>query len=223
MARESHRATLLSGLFQDAIRNIRGDRDDITLLLLERNEGESHFGDAGTSARQDQTTVAVAQGAPPPAHPHIAAGANPDRGFIAIVGSVTWLCSQSLLEMAQTLLDTHGCLTMDLARCEHMDSTCLGTLHEIVTSHPDSVDLQGVSPEVRKLFEELSMSAVLEQLSADTRALPAEMAVIETASLTPQQQGERILSAHETLASLSDENQEQFRAVVDSLRADLPE
>ena len=55
----------------------------------------------------------------------------------------------------------------------------------------------------------------------DGGGLPENMALIETASLTPQQQGARILSAHETLAALSDENREQFRAVVDSLRADL--
>jgi hypothetical protein len=41
--------------------------------------------------------------------------------------------------------------------------------------------------------------------------------------MSPQEQGARILSAHEVLASLSAENEAQFRAVVDSLRSDLPE
>ena len=96
-------------------------------------------------------------------------------------------------------------------------------MHEIVKSSPDNVDLQRVSGDVRKLFEELSMQAVLDHVTADAAPLPSDMAVIDTASLSPQEQGARILSAHETLSSLSEENQEQFRAVVDSLRADLPD
>ena len=103
-----------------------------------------------------------------------------------------------------------------------MDSTCLGTLHEIVTSHPESVNLQAVSPDVRKLFDELSMTSVLEHINPNTQSLPHGMTAINAASLSPEQQGARILGAHETLASLSADNQEQFRAVVNSLRADLP-
>jgi hypothetical protein len=102
-----------------------------------------------------------------------------------------------------------------------MDSTCLGTLHEIVSSHSDTVDLQGVSTTVRELFEELSMTAVLKHISIRSSPLPADMALIETASLSPQEQGARILSAHESLSDISTENREQFAAVVDSLRADL--
>ena len=114
-------------------------------------------------------------------------------------------------------------MRLDLSHCEHLDSTCLGTLHELVTANPASVSLQCVSDEVHQLFDELSMRAVLEHIEAEALPLPAGMTVIETASLSPQEQGARILSAHETLAALSDDNREQFRAVVDSLRADLPE
>jgi hypothetical protein len=37
----------------------------------------------------------------------------------------------------------------------------------------------------------------------------------------PDQQGLRLLKAHEILASLSEENREQFQEVVSSLRQDL--
>ncbi len=221
MATVTDRAKLLGGFFKDAIRDIGGDRDDITMLLLERADGASHFDDSASPKPQKQAAAVTA--APSPAQPHIAAGDLAGHGFIAIVGSVTWLCAHALLESANALLDQHGKLTLDLGQCEHMDSTCLGTLHELVKSYPDTVDLQRVSDAVRRNFEELSMSAVLEHIRPDSSPLPDNMATIETASLTPQQQGARILSAHETLASLSEENLEQFRAVVDSLRADLPD
>ncbi len=220
MTTVSDRAALLGGLFQDAIRDIGGDRDDITLLLLERGEGTSHFDDS-VAPRQTQTTTS--SDTPSPAHSQLAAGAVTGHGFISIDGAVTWLCAHALLESACELLAKNDALTLDLARCKHMDSTCLGTIHEIVSANGDSVDLQGVSAEVRKLFEELSMNAVLDRIQPEARPLPDAMTAIETASLTPRQQGARILSAHETLASLSEENQEQFRAVVDSLRTDLPD
>ena len=208
------RTDLLFKLYQDAVRGVAGERDDITMLLVERAEGASHFDDACPQRERHQPQ-------PPTAQPQLQQGIADQRAFISIAGSVTWLCSQALLESSGALLEQCGKLTVDLARCEHMDSTCLGTLHEIVTSNADTVDLQGVSADVRKLFDELSMTAVLAHISSSTLPLPGEMAEIETIALSPEQQGARILSAHETLASLSEGNREQFRAVVDSLRVDL--
>lgn len=223
MATIADRAQLLGKFFHDAISGLAGDRDDITMLLLERAEGVSHFDDAASLEKEQQSETAAPRPETATAQPHLLQGAEGDHGFIGIVGSVTWLCSHALLESANTLLSQEERLTLDLGSCEHLDSTCLGTLHEIVTSHSESVDLQGVSDEVRNLFDELSMTAVLEHIRPETLPLPANMDPIDSANLSPQEQGARILSAHETLASLSEENREQFRAVVDSLRADLPE
>lgn len=221
MSTVTDRAALLGGLFDDAVRGVAGDRDDITLLLVERTDGVSHFDDTGALDNRDSMEPADRRAEPTAAAPHLVAGVSSGRAFIGLVGSLTWLCSQALLKTATDLLARHEGLTLDLSRCDHMDSTCLGTLHEIVTSHLDRVTLQGVSTEVRSLFEELSMKAVLNHILEDRLPLPDKLAVIDTASLSPRQQGERILSAHETLAALSEENREQFQAVVDSLRADL--
>ena len=209
------KAEALSQFYEDAVREVGSDRDDITLFLLERAEGESHFDDVALKRTPQPTGAPVKQ-------PELLQGFQDGHGFISISGSVTWLCGQALLDCSNALLAEYGELTLDLGRCEHMDSTCLGTLHEIVTSHPESVDLQGVSTNVRELFDELSMTSVLDHISVDTQRLPSDMQAINAASLSPEQQGARILNAHETLSSLSADNQEQFRAVVDSLRADLP-
>lgn len=184
------------------------------MLLLERGEGTSHFDDAPSVEDRQQSE-------PPGGSPQLLQGASADHAFIAIAGSITWLVGQALHDCASRLLSSHARLTIDLANCNHMDSTCLGTLHEIVTSAPEAVNLQAVSSDVRQHFEELSMTAVLNHMSATTVPLPQEMKTINAKDLSPQQQGARILSAHETLASLSPENEEQFRTVVDSLRVDL--
>ncbi|TXS91948.1 SpoIIE family protein phosphatase [Parahaliea maris] len=223
LAEVGDRAALLGGLFEDATRGLTGDRDDITLLLIQRCEGTSHF-DGAAPARQQQAAEAPAPEPEPaeaPELPHLEQGAEDGHGFIAIVGSVTWLYSQALLDAASALLAGHDRLTLDLSRCEHLDSTCLGTLHEIVTSSPEALELQGVSDEVHKLFDELSMRVVLEHICPKARALPGDMTVVDTTSLSPQEQGARILSAHESLARLSESNRSQFQGVVDSLRSDL--
>ncbi len=212
IASDTDRADLLNKFYQDAVRGVGGERDDITLLLLERAQGISHFDDAAPPQERHQPEPATTQ-------PQLLQGAGEGHAFISIAGSVTWLCSQALLDCAKALLEQCTRLTVDLGSCEYMDSTCLGTLHEIVTSNADAVDLQGVSAEVRKLFEELSMACVLDHISSDTTPLPTDMAAIDTMNLSQEQQGARILSAHETLASLSAENREEFKAVVDSLRA----
>lgn len=208
------RGDLLGRFYQDAVRGISGDCDDITMLLLERAPGDSHFND---TAPREQRAQAEPAAAPSP----LMHGAADGLAFISITGPVTWLCSQALLDCANTLLQQYDKLVIDLGGCDHMDSTCLGTLHEIVVSRPEAVVLQGVCAGVSKLFDELSMSAVLAHIEPEMIALPADMAALQTAELSPQQQGARILSAHQTLADLSDDNRAQFKAVVDSLRADL--
>ena len=112
-------------------------------------------------------------------------------------------------------------LTFDLEHCEYLDSTCLGTLHEIVMSRPDAVDLQHLPDKLRAMFEELSMEGVLSHASSEGVALPEDMQALHNTELDPAQQGARMLSAHEALASLSPENREMFQGVVDSLRTDL--
>lgn len=208
------RAQLLSNFYDAATRGVTGDRDDITMLLMERSVGVSHFDDAARPKEKYQVEPATAQ-------PQLLQGTSEGEAFICIAGSLTWLFSQALLDCANTLLEQCNKLTVDLGACEYLDSTCLGTLHEIVSSQPDAVYLQAVSDEVRKLFDELSMTKVLEHISPRAASLPQDLAAVDCGSFTPDQQGARILSSHETLGSLSEDNREQFRAVVDSLRSDL--
>ncbi len=208
------KASLLGSFYGEAITGTGGDRDDITMFLLERAEGESHFDDATPApecTREEPSS-------PPP---QLSQGIQDEHAFICIAGSITWLCSQAILERAGALLGQCPRLIVDLSSCEHMDSTCLGTLHEIVTGNPDQVYLQGVPAVVHQLFEELSMASVLAHILDTAQTLPDEMIEISAATLSPQQQGQRILSAHESLAELSEDNREQFKGVVDSLRADL--
>lgn len=207
-------AELLNPLYESARRGVSGDRDDITMLLLERAEGDSHFDDTPIREQRGEPPQAVTQA-------HLHRGSKPGLAFLSISGAATWLCSQSLLDTARELLAQYGRLSIDLADCENLDSTCLGTLHELVSEHDTELSLQRVPDKIRALFDELSMCRVMEHIRENSEPLPDNMQALQSDAVAPDQQGRRILRAHETLAALSEGNRQQFAAVVESLRADL--
>ena len=208
------RCKLPRALYQEATRDSACERDDITVILLERGEGVSHFDDTPCAQERQAPTTGTPQ-------PQLAQAVSGDTAFIKISGTATWTCSQSLLDAATAQLEQGKSLIIDLAHCEYLDSTCLGTLHEIVMSMPDNVHLQFLPARIREMFEELSMEGVLLHSDAGGVPLPQDLQPLRNVEIDPARQGARMLSAHETLASLSRENQEQFQGVVDSLRADL--
>jgi anti-anti-sigma regulatory factor len=129
--------------------------------------------------------------------------------------------SQAFLEATSAMSRLHGPVTIDLRDCEYLDSTFLGTLYELVVTHPGMIRIQQVSPRLKGLFEELSMDAVLDRITLEPESLPAVMEPLANIPEDPDRQGLRLLKAHEILASLSEENREQFQEVVSSLRQDL--
>ncbi len=190
-----------------------GDRDDITLMLLEAGEGRSHF-----------DVLEAAPAAPPrpvEAGSELSCGESSDSAFIRFAGRVTWVRSQVLHDAALGYLESGGVLTLEFSDCEYLDSTLLGTIHEIVSRGAGAVRLQGVRPSVRQLFEELSMRIVLEHIHAAAAPLPAELRPLSQTHEDTERRQNRVLRAHEVLASLSDDNREQFRDVVESLREEL--
>ena len=211
---EIGRADVPGALYRAATSDVNAERDDITMILLERGEGISRFDD--TPAPEERH---IPQ--PPPAQAQVVQGSRGERAFIRITGNVTWISSQSFLEAANTLLERFSWLTIDLGDCEYLDSTCLGTLHEVVMAQPDRVSLQRMPESIRELFDELSMVGVLNNATTEVEPLPDVMEALQQAEVDAAAQGARMLSAHETLASLSPENREKFRGVVESLRADL--
>jgi CheY-like chemotaxis protein len=208
------RAKVPGTLYRAARQGASSDADDITMILLERGEGESRFDDTPDPEERQTPQPSTTQ-------PQLQQGLRGDRAFVSIAGTATWTCSHALFDSANTLLERYATLTIDLGTCEYLDSTCLGTLHEVVMSHPDAVSLQRLPANIRQQFEELSMQGVLSHTSEEFDPLPEQMLPLQQADVDAARQGARMLSAHETLASLSPENREVFQGVVDSLRADL--
>jgi serine phosphatase RsbU (regulator of sigma subunit)/anti-anti-sigma regulatory factor len=187
------------------------DRDDVTILLIDAHAGISWF-DNGAAA-----PAAAASNAARAAEPGVVFyGETQDADYLALRGRATWMHSDAFHETAQAVLDKRHGLVLDLSGCEYLDSTFLGTVHELVAR--GDVVLSGVTPAVRASFEELSMEQVLSRIREDVPAPPELYALgAETDSAAVHK---RILHAHEALSGLSEHNREEFQGVVESLRGD---
>lgn len=212
---DDDRAGLLRGFYESATQAMGEDRDDVTMLLLERSFGESRF---DTATPQHERAKRARCASP---SVRLTEGRQGDRSFLGIEGSATWTSSTLFFEVASAMSEEHKDVIVDLSCCSYLDSTFLGTLHELVVRRPGGVRLQGVEPQIRALFEELDMASVLNRVTESAESLPGDMRPLRRAAVDVAEQGRRVLSAHEALSSLSAENEAQFRSVIESLRVDL--
>jgi serine phosphatase RsbU (regulator of sigma subunit)/anti-anti-sigma regulatory factor len=186
------------------------DRDDVTILLIDAHAGASWF-DNGA-----ELPAAAASGAPRLQGEAVFYGETDNAAYLALRGRASWMHCDAFHETAQAVLDARRPLVLELSGCEYMDSTCLGTVHELVAH--GGVVLARVTPAVRALFEELSMQQVLAAIREDIPAAP-ELYALGTGGDQAVVQ-KRILKAHEALSALSERNREEFKDVVESLRGE---
>ncbi|MEZ5551561.1 MAG: SpoIIE family protein phosphatase [Pseudomonadales bacterium] len=197
-------------------RKARHDCDDVTLVLLSASSGASIFNDSAV----DLNLLS----APAGAEPGISYAETADTTIVMLEGRLTWFYGQILFDTAMAVVESKRNLVIDLARCEYLDSTMLGTLHEIIqqaSAADGSVLLQNVGANLREDFEELSMKIVLANISEDAVEIPEKRVALDLKSSTLDHQQLRLLRAHEVLAELSDDNREQFGALVETLRGEM--
>jgi len=195
---------------------ISPDCDDVTMVLLSASAGESAFNES----------VDALDLSPMPAdtQPSVSYGEAPDATVIVVAGRVTWLYGQTLFDTAMAALDGGRDLVVDLGGCEHMDSTILGTLHELC-ERADGLGrrliVQNVPEPLRASFNELSMTNVLKHTVDAPLTLPRDRTEVGLRAMHGIRQQQRLLRAHELLAALSEDNREQFGALVETLRSEL--
>ncbi len=213
----------LSGALEKVLIEVSGgrereDRDDVTMLLLEAQPGESRYHDSTEDIELTvDTELPVAE---------LSYASSGSTRFICINGRVTWTHGQSLLDAVASFIERELDIVIDLSGCHYLDSTMLGTLHEVtrrVEQAGGSIALQNVSPQVRASFEELSMGRVLDHVGAAAQPVPEPREPLEVQQTDLHRQRKRLLEAHEELAALSPENQAQFGRVVDALRGEVEE
>jgi serine phosphatase RsbU (regulator of sigma subunit)/anti-anti-sigma regulatory factor len=197
---------------------IRQDCDDVTMVLLSATPGTSEFDESVDTL--DLTPMPAEQ------QPSVSYAETAESTVFVITGRMTWLYGQTLYDAAMAAMDGGRDLVMDLAGCEHMDSTLLGTLHELTLRAEAAgrkLTLQNVPTPLLESFDELSMQGVLDHIAAEPIGLPEHLTRIDLRATHGARQQQRLLKAHEMLSTLSEHNREQFGGLVETLRTELNE
>ncbi|MDA1076390.1 MAG: STAS domain-containing protein, partial [Proteobacteria bacterium] len=197
---------------------IRADCDDVTLVMLSASAGLSEF-------RESSGTFDVAE-AVEEEQPEIAYLDTIETTFLTLTGRITWLYGQILFDTANGAIEADHNLVTDLAHCDYMDSTILGTLHELsvnAVSQKRHIQIQNVSPALRASFEELSMTVVMKHIASVPEQVPEGLTPLDLSMSQLERQQQRLLKAHEALSALSQENQAQFESLLETLRSEMDE
>jgi len=192
-------------------------RDDVTLLMISAGDTASHLDNsppAPSPPDREATNAPFAS---------ILVGTDDTGTTLCVEGRGDWTYCTTLLEQAESTLDAGSPLTVDLAGCTYLDSTFLGTLHEIVVHGDESgtlVRIQGANAQLRESFDELGMEQVLSRIDPTTHPLPSRMTPLAHNNKVSRANRDRLLRAHQALSALSETNRSQFIQLLNSLEGE---
>jgi hypothetical protein len=206
---------LVAAAVKATVESADADNDDVTVLLLDARPGESLF-DNGTGASaqaHEPSTRAAAES--------IFYGESEAGSFFVLRGRGTWLNADAFFETAIGLMEEGRAVYVDLGACSYLDSTFLGTLHELAmyAKGRAALRLQHVPATIRALFDEMDLQRVSGAIIDTARAVPEVRPLLGGAAA--QDNAERVLRAHEELAALSARNRERFTSVLNAMRDGL--
>jgi serine phosphatase RsbU (regulator of sigma subunit)/anti-anti-sigma regulatory factor len=199
----------------------RGDdeelpRDDVTVLLLAATKG----------------TSLLDNGAPPPLTPpelregdiQTLVGDDVRRVVLSIQGRGDWNQSAPFQAECAAAIGKGRDVMVDLTLCLRLDSTFLGTIHQLCQLADEAnveFRLQGVTPPVEDLFEELGMDNVMDHIVPRMLPLPTKMDPLDLAEPDLSSRALQLLRAHEGLAALNDRNRQEFDPLLAQLRQEI--
>lgn len=197
--------------------------DDVTVLVLEARHGPSHLdNDPEEPVHTAEAPLRRAQRSPggSSAGAELWSAEGEGELYLSLRGRGTWTSADTFRDLAIAALRDGHQLHIDLGDCAALDSTFLGTLHEIVTlDAPGTTHVYGPSEVVRHMFTELGLMEVLGAIRSEAIEPPSDPVLVPTQ--TPSHSShELLLRAHEALCQLSAENRERFAGVVESLRTE---
>ena len=192
--------------------------DDVTLVMLTRGDHAS---------RADHGKPLPVPSTPRITSKHeveILTGRAADRTCLSIHGNATWIQSAAFFDECGRLIDAGEDLMLDFALCDCIDSTFLGTIHELIERADKAhieLRLQAVIPSVESLFDELGMQRVIEHIVPTPLPLPNLMSPLVSMRHSDETQALRVLQAHERLAELGERNREKFNSLIVQLRKEI--
>lgn len=156
----------------------------------------------------------------------ILAGLYDHSVWLRVSGRGTFQTSAGMKEYARRMIQRgHRSFVIDLADCELMDSTFMGTMAGIALRLRElgsgGLSVLHPNPRNRSLLENLGLDHLFSfDLPEGSKAAPRQVAQekIPPAVTDSASQQATILSAHEALVEADPENEERFRDVLDLLK-----
>ena len=188
--------------------------DDVTLLLLDVTPGKSQLdnGRPGPVSIPSPTSTGC----------EILVGSDDRATTFSIQGRGAWAPSAAFHAECAAVIDAGRPVVIDMTLCEYLDSTFLGTFHEL-SQRADQANvefrLQGVAPAVEEQFAELGMESVMGRVVPCMLPLPTQMRPLRASD--ERSRALRTLRAHESLAGLSDRNRQEFDPLLALLRREV--
>jgi len=207
----------LSLLLEDARSECedRPSSDDVTLMLIRRDNEPSVFETREATQRVELPTEDDIMKS------SVLVGRRDGDTVFSVCGRGTWTACSTFYERAcEELEEGHG-LWIDLRSCTYLDSTFFGTIHEVVVraeAQGVPVSLHGVSESILAELTELGMEQVIQHVDPELVALPEDMLPLQQFQRDESADYLRLLSAHEALAGLSEQNQAVFLHLIEGLR-----
>jgi sigma-B regulation protein RsbU (phosphoserine phosphatase) len=192
--------------------------DDVTMVMLTYGDHESRI-DNGEPLPIPPTSISTEY-----REAEILTGNDLVRTSLSIHGKASWTESAAVFEACDALIGAGKDMLLDFALCECMDSTFLGTIHELIDRAEKAgieLRLQAVSPALEDLFVELGMTQVMEHMVPTLLPLPNQMSRLVATDGSKQSQAQRVLRAHERLAELGERNREKFNPLIAQLRKEI--
>ena len=190
--------------------------DDVTVLLLATAPGISVL-DNGSLQTFERTSESMPE-------TQTLVGSDAERMSFSVQGRGDWTQSAAFHFECAAAVEKGVDVMLDLTGCAQLDSTFLGTIHQLCELADDAgveFRLQGVPPAIEELFQELGMQAVMDHIVPRMLPLPIAMDPVPAAELDTPTRALLLLRAHEGLAALNDRNRAEFGPVIEQLRREL--
>lgn len=142
--------------------------------------------------------------------------------FISVSGTGSWRESQQVLNLCREACEAgEQSIILDLTHCNHLDSTFLGVLHNIVTGVDEKkkcrFELQNLSRVLLREMSDLGLTGVLMHFRHAPIPLPRTMAPVDDSIPGGGELGRVLLWAHEALVEADPKNADRFAAVLQVL------
>lgn len=189
--------------------------DDTTLLALAIRP-------QATAAIPRLPAFELAQEPEEAAGPGLMSASEQGVTFVSIAGSGTWVESRHVADLFEEARHRGDRLfLLDFTRCNHLDSTFHGVLHNLCTEAEKApgleVQLQNLPRALLREISELGLTTVLMHFSSNSRALPEAMAAVSKPRHSETEMGQFLLNAHEALVNADPRNADRFAAVLQVL------